>query len=406
MIQTETVIIGAGPYGLSIAAHLKAAHLPFRLYGKPMESWRSYMPEGMLLKSEPFASNLWDPNRRYTVERYCAEKHIPYEASGRPLSLAIFLDYAEWFRRHAVGETIDLKVIRVRQTSAGYRVELANGDEVACHHVILATGHMAFRSVPRELSALPEPLCLHSAQLHSLQPYRDRDVTLVGAGQSALETAALLHEVGARVRVLARTRRIQWNGPSAGIHRSLVARIRNPEAGLGSGWRSLAISELPRVFRFLFGAEKRHRFVEKSWGPSGAAWLRKRLEGKVDILVSHKIRAAQKSGDRVLLEVEGPDGVSEIMTDRVIAATGFNVDLDRVSYLDTELRKKIAREGRVPALDARFETSVPGLFIVGLLSAPTFGPVMRFMFGAKHAAPIITRRLKSRHGQPWWLPWD
>jgi hypothetical protein len=84
------------------------------------------------------------------------------------------------------------------------------------------------------------------------------------------------------------------------------------------------------------------------------------------------------------------------MTDHVVPGTGFKVDLDRVDYLDPELKKQIAREGKAPALDARFETSVPGLFIVGVASAPTFGPVMRFMFGAKHAGPILTRRLKSK----------
>src|SRR5262249_22538531 len=160
----------------------------------------------------------------------------------------------------AVGETTDLKVTQVGQTSDGYKLKLANGDVAECRQVILATGHMAFKSVPTELSALPEPLCLHSSQLHSLKRYEGRDVTLVGAGQSALETAALLHEAGARVRVLVRKSQILWNGPSAGIHRTLFARITKPEAGLGSGWKTVAISELPRAFRFLFSAEKRHRF--------------------------------------------------------------------------------------------------------------------------------------------------
>lgn len=389
----NTVIIGAGPYGLSIAAHLKAAGIPYHLYGKPLESWREFMPVGMVLKSERFASNLWDPNGQFTLERYSAEHKIPYQPAGHPLSLAEFLSYAEWFRQRAVGESCDVRVTSLRRTRTGFVLDFAGAPSIETRRVILATGHMAFQVIPEEFAGLPEPLCYHSSKIHDLSGFAGRDVTLIGAGQSALETAALLREAGAQVRVIIRGSEVRWNAPRNG-HRPLAQNFRNPESGIGFGWESLAVSEMPQWFRRLLPVDLRHRYVAKTWGPSGAYWLRQRVEGRMEILLNSKVRQAKAEIGRVCMEVQGPDGTKTVWTDHVIAATGYKVDLDRLDYLGADLKQSIAREGGAPVLDSRFETSVPGLFIVGIASAPTFGPVMRFMFGAKHVAPSLTQRLR------------
>ena len=389
----NTVIVGAGPYGLSIAAHLKGAGIPYQLYGTPLESWRKFMPVGMVLKSERFASNLWDPNGQFTLERYLAEHKMRYQPAGDPLSLAEFLRYAEWFRERAVGDSIDVKVTNLQRVGSGFVLDFAGAPSVEAQRVILATGHMAFRVVPQELAGLPEPLCYHSSRISDLSGFAGHDVTLIGAGQSALETAALLAEAGAQVRLIVRESQVRWNATRNG-HRSLAQKIRNPESGLGFGWESIVVSEMPQWFRRLLPMDLRHRYVAKTWGPSGAYWLRQRVEGRIEILMNCKVRQAKAEQGRVCLEVQGPEGTKAVWTDHVIAATGYKVDLDRLDYLDPELKQSIAREGGVPVLDSQFETSVPGLFIVGIASAPTFGPVMRFMFGAKHVAPVLTRRLR------------
>ena len=394
MADLNTAIIGAGPYGLSIAAYLRAARVPFQLFGTPLESWRTFMPEGMVLKSERFASNLWDPQRRFTFKRYCGAQGLPYQAVGNPLSLAQFLDYAEWFRRDAAVEPLDVRVVRIRQSGDGFVLNLADSAQLTSRRVVLATGHMAFRTLPPELVELPEPLVLHSTRIGDTGKYAGRDVTIIGAGQSALETAALLHEAGAKVRLLVRRSVLQWNLPS--MPRPVLERILQPDAGVASGWGSVAISELPRVFRWYYPADKRHRFVASSYGPSGAWWLRSRVDGLVEILLRAQVQAARAINGRVQLTVRRTSGVDEILTDHVIAATGFKVDVDRLDYLEPQLRQNIAREADgIPALSSCFETSVPRLFIVGVASAPMFGPIMRFMYGAKHAAPLVTRRLKS-----------
>lgn len=307
----NTVIIGAGPYGLSIAAHLKAAGIPYHLYGKPLESWREFMPVGMVLKSERFASNLWDPNGQFTLERYSAEHKIPYQPAGHPLSLAEFLSYTEWFRQRAVGESCDVRVTSLRRTRTGFVLDFAGAPSIETRRVILATGHMAFQVIPEEFASLPEPLCYHSSKIHDLSGFAGRDVTLIGAGQSALETAALLREAGAQVRVIIRGSEVRWNAPRNG-HRPLAQNFRNPESGIGFGWESLAVSEMPQWFRRLLPVDLRHRYVAKTWGPSGAYWLRQRVEGRMEILLNSKVRQAKAENGRVCMEVQGPDGTKTV----------------------------------------------------------------------------------------------
>jgi FAD-dependent urate hydroxylase len=388
----NTVIVGSGPYGLSLAAHLRAAGRPFLMLGTPLESWRNHMPEGMLLKSEPFASNLWDPQRRFTLEKYFQARGYSYQPTRQPLALARFLDYAEWFRQSAVGETCEVKARFIRRTDAGFGLDLCNGSSLEARQIVLATGHMPFCFIPPELEQLSEPLCIHSSAIRDVRRYAGRDISIVGAGQSALECAALLSEAGAKVRLIVRAGKLQWN--ERPVARSLLKRILAPESGLAPGWKELAIAELPRVFRAVFPAAKRHRFVARSFGPSGSWWLRERVEGHIEVHLNQHVRAAAIVGSQVKLHVEGPEGEREIMTDHVVAATGYHVDVDRLDYLEPKLRAEIAREFKAPYLTAGFQTSVPGLFIIGMASAPVFGPVMRFMFGAKHAAPIVARQLR------------
>jgi FAD-dependent urate hydroxylase len=394
VFDAETTIVGAGPYGLSIAAHLRAAGVPYEQLGAPLESWRTYMPEGMLLKSERFASNLWDPQRRYALRNFLSDRGLPWQPVGSPLSLALFLEYADWFRKHAVAEPRNVRLVRLRRLPTGFALQLADGSAFTSRRVVLATGHMAYRVIPKELAALHEPLALHSACIGDVKRYAGRDVCIIGAGQSALETAAILHENGAHVQLLVRRGRLEWNPPSK--PRPLLQRILEPDAGVASGWKSWAISELPRVFRWRFSPERRHWIVARAYGPSGSWWLRKRINDRVEVHCDTQVVSATASGDRPRLTVQSPSGTREITTDHVIAATGYRVDIDRLDYLEPALAKDIAREvAGIPALGADLQSSVPGLYFCGISSSPVFGPIMRFMYGAKHAAPILTRSLRA-----------
>lgn len=391
-MDLETTIIGAGPYGLSVAAHLQAKGRPYQVFGSPMESWRKFMPAGMFLKSEPFASNLWDPGRRYSLQRYCRAHNVPYQSVGRPVSLEQFLQYAEWFRQNTQGSPLDMRVVSLRRSGRAFALRLADGALVTSRRVVLATGHLAYSVMPPEFSQLPEPQVAHSSRMLEVRQYAGRSVTVIGAGQSALETAALLHEAGAQVSILVRRDRVEWNLPSK--PRPLLERIIAPDAGVASGWKSWAISEMPRTFRRVFAPAKRHGFVADAYGASGSWWLRDRVDRRVEILLGCHTQAASLVDGNVRLSIASPEGPREILTHHVIAATGYRVNIERLDYLERDLVSSIRREaGGIPELSSTFETSIPGLFIVGITSSPVFGPIMRFMYGAKHVAPVLARRL-------------
>jgi thioredoxin reductase len=224
--------------------------------------------------------------------------------------------------------------------------------------------------------------------------FAGRVVAIVGLGQSALEAAALLFEAGAGVRVFGRGSKIAWNGPPRPAP-TLLHRLRAPEAGLGAGWESYAYSEFPWAYRRLPEAW-RFRKLDRSWGPAGAWWLKDRVVGRIAALTGVRIERADETGGRVRLRVRGDDGPSEFVADHVVACTGFELDFERLPYIDPSLRPRVALRGKAPLLSASFETSVPGLYAIGLAAAPTFGPSLRFMYGAKFAARALARRIAGR----------
>jgi len=392
MASDGAIIVGAGPYGLSLASYLRKRNIGFQIFGRQMNSWRMHMPVGMFLKSEAFASNLWDPDHEHTLEQFYNSSGRPYARKGTPLAVADLLNYSDWFAQRAVPEIADRMLVSLARNGRDFELTFSDGHRIEAERVVLATGHMAFSYVPEVLSKLPANVATHSSVHRDFAQFSGRDVTVVGAGQSALETAALLHEQGVHVRVIARAGEVLWNLPPR--KSSGVQSIMHVEAGLGPGWRAWAISELPRVFSRL-PLEKRRRIVKTAFGPAGGWWLKERVLRKIPLLTAHHIVDAAPQGGKVLLSVQHAGVVSQFETDHVIAATGYKVDVDRLPFLDSRLRAEIRTTFGAPDLTRNFESSVPGLYFVGLPSAQTFGPVMRFMFGAKHAAPIVARHIAS-----------
>ncbi len=398
MVEVENAIIGAGPYGLSVAAHFRATGIESLVIGQPMGSWRNNMPSGMILKSEPFASNLSDPERRYTLERFSSSRGLAYRPIGNPVSIADFLEYARWFQQQTRVEVADATLIDLRQADNGFELILADGDVICARRVILATGYLPFRRIPPVLNGLPRELMSHSSERRDLAQFASKDVTIVGCGQSALELAVMLHEQGANVRLLARAERVEW-GRNPNSPKSMLRCLRSPDAGLGPGWQSVIISELPKVF-WRLPPRTRHDYVAKSWGPAGAWWLLNRACDRFPLLTSHTVARAVERGDKLVLTVQNPEKMVMFETDHVIAATGYRVDLDCVQYLSAGLRAKIKTYEGVPILDRALQCSVPGLHFVGVASAQSFGPVMRFVYGAKHAAAFLTAHLSKNRRRP------
>src|SRR5689334_8806116 len=104
-IDCEVAVIGAGPYGLSAGAHLKASGVHVRVFGEPMEFWAKKMPEGMLLRSPRVASNISDRTHEYTLEAY---ELAAGKAPRAPVPIETFVEYGQWFQRQ-LGEDLDQK---------------------------------------------------------------------------------------------------------------------------------------------------------------------------------------------------------------------------------------------------------------------------------------------------------
>ena len=393
--MTDVAIIGAGPYGLSIAAHLRAAKVSFLIFGEPMENWRLRMPQGMHLKSDGFASSLFDPEGRFTLRDYCADKSIPYADIGRPVALETFCAYGMAFQKELVPALDRRLVSKLERIADGFRLTLSDGQNVQARKVVVASGISHFEYMPSELSSLPSEYCAHSADNRDLSKFKGREVLVVGRGASSTDVAALLLEQGASVQIVSR-QPVIFHDPPGKQPRPLWQRIRSPNLGLGPSFRSAVYTFLPGLFRFV-PVRRRQRIVKNHLGPAAVYFIRDKLERNIPMHSGYALKSAQVRENRVHAEFVHRDGsTKEFVVDHVIAGTGYQVDLRRLPFLSDALLSQVRLEGTSPALSRNFESSVPGLYFVGLPSAMTFGPLTRFAHGAGYTARKLTAHLRRR----------
>jgi cation diffusion facilitator CzcD-associated flavoprotein CzcO len=173
---TEVAIIGAGPYGLSIAAHLRSHQVPYRIFGAPVDTWRRHMPAGMALKSDGFASSLSDPRGEGTLAAYCANRGIPYHDTGIPVSLDVFCAYALDFQRRFVPDLDERQVVSLDRLGDGFSIGLDDMETLRAGLVVGATGMTHFGQMPAELAHLPSELVSHSSAHHDLSAFAGRTI--------------------------------------------------------------------------------------------------------------------------------------------------------------------------------------------------------------------------------------
>jgi len=389
----STAIIGAGPYGLSVAAHLRRSGVPFRVFGRLMDSWAAHMPKGMMLKSDGFASNIYDPESAFTLGQFCSEKGIEYADSGTPVRLETFTAYGLAFRDRMVPELDDKLVVSVDRWGDGFQLQLEDGERLHARSVVLAVGITHFDYVPENLMHLPAQFLSHSARHHEVEPFRGRHVVVIGGGSSALDLAGLLHEAGARVELVSRRQDLKFHSQPTGGPRSLWQQIRHPQSGLGPGIRSRFFANFPLAFHYL-PERFRVEAVRRTLGPSGGWFIRDKVMGKVPLHLGCTPRGAVVQNGKVHLRVRAVDGVErEIVTEHIIAATGYKVDLERLKFLSCEIRAGVKTVNGSPILSSSFESSMPGIYFVGVAAAISFGPVMRFAFGAGFAARRLAQAM-------------
>ena len=395
----DVAIIGAGPYGLSLAAHLRSRGREPRVFGDPMKLWRTQMPKGMRLKSEGFASSLYDPGATFTLAHFCAENDIAYADVGLPVALDTFSRYGMAFQKRFVPDVENRTVTGLRRGSDGFELSFSDGEVVSAHRVVVAVGVAHFAYLPPVLEGFSPDLVSHSSDHHALDEFAGRDVAVIGAGASALDIAALLHAAGANTALVARVPSLAFHTPPLppGQQRPLTSRMRWPISGIGSGWKSFLYAGVPQAFRHL-PASARVRIVRNHLGPAPCWFTKQEVVGKVAMHLGTSLEKVEAEGNRVRLYLRGNDGTaSELVVDHVIAGTGYRPDLRRLAFIPEDLHKCIERVATTPSLSASFESSIPGLYFVGPISANTFGPLCRFAFGAGFAAERVAGALETTH---------
>lgn len=392
MSRRDVAIIGAGPYGLSLAAHLAARGVRHRIFGRPMEFWAQIADAGgeRNLKSFCFGTNISTPTPGFTFADYNAPRGLE---TFEPCSIANFVEYGQWFQQTHVPWVEPVDVTGVERSADGFAVTLQNGEALGAGSVVVATGLAGYAEIPSVLAVLPSNLVTHTSKIDAFEDFKGRSVAVVGGGQSALEAAALLREAGAQAQLIAREEVIGWQTRTS-PRRTLWRMLRSPISGLGTG---------PKAWGLVHFAGLAHRlpdrwrteFVKTHLPPEGAWWLRSRVEGKIPIHAGVAVTAVRPGADGVelVLRRKKDGGESKLFVEHVVAGTGYVVDVDRLGFLSADLRRTIARLERAPRLNATFESSAPGLFFVGPASAMSFGPMFRFVVGAEYASRQVCGRL-------------
>jgi cation diffusion facilitator CzcD-associated flavoprotein CzcO len=354
------------------------------IFGEVMESWRTRMPEGMLLRSSRRASQIADPDESLTVTNY---ERSSGRRCGERISREDFIDYGCWFARHAAPDLDSRKVRRITPLKRGFKVTLSDGQELTAGRVVVASGLLAFGYRPQVFNGLPPTAAVHSSELRDLERLRGAKVLVVGGGQSALEYAALLSEHDAEVEVLAR-RKIAWL-PDTASGGALI-RLPVPPTGVGgrvTGWLAAA----PDVFQQL--PNRLQKAVDaRCMRPQGASWLQPRLR-HLTLTEGRSAVAASMSGDRVQVQVD--DG-SKRVVDKVVLATGYGLDVGRYEFLPPQILGGLQVRAGHPVLGRGLQTSIPGLYFVGAPAALSYGPVMRFVVGSFYAAPALAHHIGGR----------
>lgn len=378
----EVVIIGAGPYGLSAGVHLQEKGIDVRVFGEPMEFWGSKMPEGMLLRSPRIASNLSDPGNKFTLDAY--EKASGLQPCA-PVPLDTFVAYGRWFCQQLDGRLDRRTIAQVEQIGTEFRITLRDGEVLQSSFVVVAAGIGPFQRTPAIFAEFGPQYVSHCYEIRNVRRFTGKRVGVIGAGQSALESAALIHEAGAQVELIARISELRWIGMHKWLHEL------GPISSMLYSYHDIGPAGISRLVAAphlvgMFPLRIRDKIRTRAVRPAGSAWLPARL-GNVKRTTGRTIVSAKSVGNELQLTLS--DG-TERRFDHIVLGTGYDVDISRFPFLDARLLCGIQRLGGYPKLAGGFASSIEGLHFIGATAARSFGPLAYFVTGTKFASSELT----------------
>jgi cation diffusion facilitator CzcD-associated flavoprotein CzcO len=382
--SVTAAIVGAGPFGLSVAAHLR--RVPSRVYGQPMRTWRQLMPPDMRLRSTWEETSFPSPEDRGST-------HTWADMTGRPLveppPLSDFLAYSDWFRDRFAGNHDPAEVAEIHRANGGFRVTTAAGAETAADAVVIAVGVTPFGRVPEAFAGLRgDPAVSFATEQNEYARFAGHRVVIVGGGQGALEAALWCVRAGAHVDLVVRSAITWFSDREPWRERSPLRQRLHTLAYPVVGYGPPVVNRLavrPDLFALL-PAGPRRRLTRRVLRSGGSPWLRPEVEAGVNIVEGVEVIRAERTDDAIRLELS--DG-SQRHADHVLLATGYAFDRDRLGFVAPELRAQLELENGWPRLDRTFRSSIPGLYFVGFAAEGRFGPAARFVLGARHAAPTV-----------------
>lgn len=402
MEMHDVVIIGAGPYGMSAAAHLRQiAGLDVKVFGEPMSFWERHMPPRMRLRSWTPASHIADPANRLTLDAY---KSVNGNHGLRdPLPVRDFIQYGHWFHQQASVNADRRKVALIDRAPTGYRLTLEDGESLAAKRLVVATGIERFAHRPPIFDGLPKSLVTHSSEKHEYKDFQGKEVLIIGGGQSSLESGAFLRDAGAHVEILIRSRTVaaraqrawlETRGAADATTKGWLRRrpwmaVFHATSDVGPPGLSLIIQR-PNLFRRL------PRYTQ-NWSDKRAIrpiFSYKYIEEpkEIPILAGQIAARVQVKGERISVQLS--DGTQRI-ADHVILATGYRVDVTRYGFLLPGILEALETVNGYPRLDSGFESSLPGLHFLGAPSAWSFGPLVRFIAGTEFTSGMLTKRIRT-----------
>ena len=240
---------------------------------------------------------------------------------------------------------------------------------------------------------LPAELVCHTALRGDFTGFEGWDVTVVGAGQSALQAGGAAPRARCRASVCSRANVVSGAvAASRDSERSLIDRIKSPMTVLGHGRDNWKLRALPVVAAHAVRPAAPRVSPHAHSAPAAAWWLRDRVEGMFEVETHSTVVDAQPEGDKVRLVFRRDGDVRDVLTEYVVLGTGYDVDVDRIAFIDPSLAAAVARIERAPRLIVTSSHRFAGLYFVGPSTAASFGPLFRFVAGSYY---VRTGRIPS-----------